>query len=42
VFDLWRRLFPKHKDEIDRVWAQLEPHLELIKDFREVSTLTRH
>jgi hypothetical protein len=35
VFDLWRRLFPKHKDEIDRVWAQLEPQLELIKNFRD-------
>jgi len=35
VFDLWRRLFPKHRDEIDRVWAQLEPQLDLIKNFRD-------
>lgn len=35
VFELWRRLFPKHKEEIDRVWEQLEPQLELIKTFRD-------
>jgi hypothetical protein len=35
VFDLWRRLFPKHKEEIDRVWLQLEPQLEIIKNFRD-------
>jgi hypothetical protein len=35
VFDLWRRLFPKHKKEIDRVWKQFEPQMELIKNFRD-------
>jgi hypothetical protein len=35
VFDLWRRLFPKHRKEIDRVWKRLEPQLELIKTFRD-------
>jgi hypothetical protein len=35
VFDLWRRLFPKHKKEIERVWTLLDPQLELIKNFRD-------
>lgn len=35
VFDLWRRLFPKYKEEIERTWTQLEPQLELIKNFRD-------
>jgi hypothetical protein len=35
IFDIWRRLFPKHKDEIDKVWAQLRPQLDLIRNFRD-------
>jgi len=35
VFDLWRLLFPKHRDEIERVWNELEPQMELIKNFRD-------
>ena len=34
VFDLWRRLFPKFKDEIDAVWDKLKPQLKLITNFR--------
>jgi hypothetical protein len=35
VFDLWRRLFPRHRARIDETWAQLEPQLETIRDFRD-------
>jgi hypothetical protein len=35
VFHLWRQLFPRHREEIERVWAQLEPQLEIIRTFRD-------
>jgi hypothetical protein len=35
VFNLWRRLFPKYKDEIERVWDQLKPQLKTIENFRD-------
>jgi hypothetical protein len=35
VFDLWRQLFPKHRREIDQVWAKVEPQWKYIRDFRD-------
>ena len=35
VFNLWRRLFPKHLSEIEKVWREIEPQMDAIKEFRD-------
>jgi hypothetical protein len=34
VFDLWRLLFPKHREEIDHLWNEIEPRWNILRDFR--------
>ena len=35
VFNVWHELFPKHRDEIERVRAKVEPDWEVLKNFRD-------
>src|SRR5260370_24560203 len=35
VFAVWRELFPKHRDEIERVRMKVEPDWEVLKNFRD-------
>ena len=35
VFDLWLRLFPARRSEIEAVRAAIQPHLETLKKFRD-------
>jgi hypothetical protein len=34
IFNVWRELFPNHRDEIERVRAEVEPHWEILRQFR--------
>jgi hypothetical protein len=35
IFNVWRELFPNHRDEIEQVRARLEPNWEILKNFRD-------
>lgn len=35
VFDVWSQLFPHERQEIARVRAEVEPHWEILKEFRD-------
>jgi hypothetical protein len=35
IFNVWRELFPNHRDEIERVRAKVEPDWEILKNFRD-------
>lgn len=35
IFNLWLELFPRHRDEIERVRKEVEPHWEVLKNFRD-------
>jgi hypothetical protein len=35
VFNVWRELFPAHRDEIERVRQEVEPHWEVLRNFRD-------
>jgi hypothetical protein len=35
VFNIWRELFPNHRDEIERVRLEIEPHWEILRSFRD-------
>jgi hypothetical protein len=35
VFNIWRELFPNHREEIERVRAEVEPHWEVLRNFRD-------
>jgi hypothetical protein len=35
IFNVWRELFPDHRDEIERVRAVVEPHWEVLQGFRD-------
>lgn len=35
VFNVWHELFPNHRDEIERVRQEVEPHWEVLKNFRD-------
>jgi hypothetical protein len=34
VFDVWVTLYPKEQQRILEVWKKIEPHIQLIRDFR--------
>ncbi len=34
VFDVWVVLFPEKKDRITETWKTVEPHVQLIRDYR--------
>jgi hypothetical protein len=34
IFDVWATLFPNEKPRIDETWARIEPHISLIRDYR--------
>jgi hypothetical protein len=35
VFNIWSELFPNHREEIERVRAEVEPHWEVLRNFRD-------
>jgi hypothetical protein len=35
IFNVWRELFPNHREEIERVRAEVEPHWEVLRNFRD-------
>jgi hypothetical protein len=35
VFNIWQELFPNHREEIERVRAEVEPHWEVLRNFRD-------
>jgi hypothetical protein len=35
VLNVWRQLFPKHRKKIDALWKEIEPHWEILKNFRD-------
>lgn len=35
VFNVWLELFPRHRDEIERVRDEVEPHLGVLRNFRD-------
>lgn len=35
VFDLWRLLFPRFRQRVDSVWAQIEPQWKYLREFRD-------
>jgi len=35
IFELWRLLFPRHLRKIDRVWSEVEPEWEVLREFRD-------
>src|SRR5579864_5787407 len=35
VFNVWRELFPNRREEIERVRAEVEPHWEILRNFRD-------
>jgi hypothetical protein len=35
VFNVWRELFPNHRDEIERVRAEVEPQWDILREFRD-------
>jgi hypothetical protein len=35
IFNVWRELFPNHRDEIEQVRAKVEPDWEILKNFRD-------
>jgi len=35
VFNVWRELFPRHRDEIARVRLEVEQHWEALRNFRD-------
>jgi hypothetical protein len=35
IFNVWRELFPAHRDEIERVRQEVEPHWKVLKSFRD-------
>jgi hypothetical protein len=35
VFNVWRELFPNHRDEIERVRREVEPDWEVLRNFRD-------
>ncbi|SPF42390.1 hypothetical protein SBA1_450004 [Candidatus Sulfotelmatobacter kueseliae] len=35
IFNVWRELFPNHRDEIERVRAKVESDWEILKNFRD-------
>jgi hypothetical protein len=34
IFDVWLALFPAKKDKIAKTWARVEPHVRLIREYR--------
>jgi hypothetical protein len=34
IFDVWLALFPAKKDKIAETWARVEPHVRLIREYR--------
>ncbi len=35
IFNVWRELFPKHRKEIERLWKEIEPHWDILRNFRD-------
>ena len=35
VFDVWKILYPEKVQRIDEVWKKVEPHIKLIRQFRD-------
>lgn len=35
IFNVWLELFPNHREEIERVRTEVEPHWEILRDFRD-------
>jgi hypothetical protein len=35
AFELWSELFPKHKTQIQEVWARIEPTWNTVRTFRD-------
>jgi hypothetical protein len=35
IFDLWRQLFPKYKDKIEKVWSKTEPVWNIVRSHRD-------
>jgi hypothetical protein len=35
IFNVWRELFPKHRDEIEQMRAKVEPDWKILKNFRD-------
>ena len=35
VIDLWKQLFPQHREHVEEVWARIEPTWDTVREFRD-------